>query len=163
MAAISKKARWPLVGAVAVALGCAHGDAASGRSAADARAAIEALNQEFSAAMRRGDAAAVAALFTEDGEVASPTAKGFIAGRPALLAYYTDRLRAARYLELLVITSSLDVEGDLAWTTGTNRSVIQVGDATPATRSGRYLAVLRRGADGRWRYRVDAIIPDPAG
>ncbi len=55
------------------------------------------------------------------------------------------------------------MSGDLAWETGTNRLVVQVGDAPPATRTGRYLVAWKRGADGRWRYRVDAIVPDPAG
>lgn len=90
-------------------------------------------------------------------------AKGFVSGRAALQEYYAGRLRAARFLEVSITTTAVEVSGDLAWETGTNRVVVQVGDAPPATRTGRYLVVWKRGPDGRWRYGVDAVIPDPAG
>ncbi len=127
------------------------------------RAAIEATNAQFAAAMMKADAAAIATLFTEDGEVIPPTAKGFITGRTALEGYYAARFKAARFLEVAITTVAVEVSGDMAWETGTNRVVVQVGDGTPTTRTGRYLVAWKRGGDGRWRYRVDAVIPDPAG
>jgi uncharacterized protein (TIGR02246 family) len=142
-----------------------HAEAAppSSAEAADARTAIEATNARFAAALMKGDAAAIAGLFAEDGQVIPPAAKGFVSGRAALERYYADRLKTARFLEVVIHTAAVEVSGDLAWETGTNRVVAQTGSAPPVTRTGRYLVVWKRGADGRWRYRLDVVVPDPAG
>ncbi len=145
------------------ALACAHGPGVAPSSAAEVRAAIEATNARFAELLKQGDAPGLAALFAEDGEAIPPAAKGFVRGRAALEEYYAARVRAARFLEVEIRTVAVEVSGDLAWETGTNRLVVQVGDAPPATRTGRDLVAWKRGADGRWRYRVDAIVPDPAG
>jgi uncharacterized protein (TIGR02246 family) len=144
-------------------LACAHAPTARPGEQAEVRAAIEATNGRFAAALKGGDAAALASLFTEDGEAIPAAVKGFVRGRAALQDYYAGRLRAARFLEVDITTLAVEVSGDLAWETGTNRVVVQSGDAPPVTRTGRYLVAWKRGADGRWRYRVDAIVPDPAG
>lgn len=147
----------------ALTLSCAHAPAARATDPAAVRADIEATNARFSAALVRGDAAALAALFTPDGEVLPGTSKGFVSGTAALEGYYAARLRATRYLEVEIKTGTVEAEGDLAWETGTNRLVMQTGDAPPITRTGKYLVAWKRGADGRWRYRVDAVVLDPAG
>lgn len=142
---------------------CAHGPAATrATDPGPVRAAIEATNARFCEALKAGDAAAIAAMFTEDGEVIPPALKAFVVGREALREYYAARVRAARFLEVIVTTRSVEVEGDLAFETGTNRVTSQVGDAPPVTRTGRYVVVWKRGTDGNWRYRLDAIIPDPS-
>lgn len=145
-----------------VTFACAHGPAVRASDAGQVRAAIEATNAQFAAALMKGDAAALAGLFAEDGEVIPPAAKGFVRGRAALQDYYAGRLEAARFLEVTITTLAVEVSGDLAWETGTNRLVVQAGDAAPTVRTGRYLVAWKRGPDGRWRYRVDAVIPDPA-
>ncbi len=144
-------------------IACAHAPAKTPADPRQVRAEIEASNAQFAAAMKRADAAAIASMFTEDGEVIPPAAKGLVTGRAALEGYYAARFKAARFLEVQITTTAVDVSGDLAWETGTSRVVVQAGEAAPATRTGRYLVVWKRGADGRWRYRVDAVIPDPAG
>jgi uncharacterized protein (TIGR02246 family) len=146
-----------------IAIACAHAPTAHTADPSDVRAAIEATNARFAAALKSGDAPALAALFADDGEVISAAATGFVRGRAAVEAYYAARVKAARFLEVEIRTAAVEVSGDLAWETGTNRVVLQAGDAAPATRTGRYLVAWRRGADGRWRYRVDAIVPDPPG
>jgi uncharacterized protein (TIGR02246 family) len=142
---------------------CAHVPVTRTTNPEEVRTAIEATNAKFAAALMKGDAAALADLFTEDGEVIPATARGFVSGRAALEAFYAGRLRVARFLEVTITTVAVEVSGDLAWETGSNRLVVQAGDAPPATRTGRYLVAWKRGPDGRWRYRVDAVIPDPAG
>jgi uncharacterized protein (TIGR02246 family) len=145
---------------------CAHapaGPAAPAMGTAEVRAIIETTNARFAAALVKGDAPALAALFAEDGQAIPGAAKGFVTGRAALAEYYAGRLKAARYLEATITTVEVEVSGDVAWETGTNRVVVQVGESAPVTRTGRYLVVWKRGTDGTWRYRVDAVIPDPAG
>ena len=49
------------------------------------RATIAAANDTFMAAFKRGDAAGLAALYTEDGQVLPPNAD-FVTGKPAIEA-----------------------------------------------------------------------------
>jgi ketosteroid isomerase-like protein len=86
---------------------------------------------------------------------------GFVSGRAAIEAYQAKRLQARRYVDAVITTAELGVSGDLAWETGTNRVTIQQGESAPLTVTGRYLAVWKRGADGRWRIRAELPITDP--
>ncbi len=144
-------------------LACAHSPPAPTAGPVDVRAAIEAINAEFAAAMMKGDSVALGSMFTEDGEDIPNTMKGFISGRAALESFNAARFRAIRCLEVTITTVGVESSGDVAWETGTNRVVVQRGDAPPVTRTGRHLRAWKRGSDGRWRIRVDAVIPDPAG
>jgi len=144
------------------AFACAHASpSASSDALAETRASIEATNARFSEAMKRGDPEAVAQLFSEDGEAIPPGGKAFFSGRQGLRDYYAGRMRGTRFLDVVLTTVSVEASGDLAWETGTNRLTVQAGDAPPVTWTGRYLAVWKRQADGRWLIRVDAVIPDP--
>ena len=126
------------------------------------RTAIEGALGQFSAAMKRGDAGAIASLFADDAQYITAATKGFVTGRAAIEEVFAARFKAGRFLEVTVTTASVEVEGDTAYETGTNRVVMQVGDASPVTRTGRYLTVWVRQPDGVWRIRVDAIVPDPS-
>jgi uncharacterized protein (TIGR02246 family) len=128
---------------------------------ADVRAAIAAANAEFAQALVRGDAQALAAVFAEDGEIIPPMEPGFVSGRAAIEAYQAKRLQGRRYVDAVITTAELGVSGDLAWETGTNRVTIRQGESAPLTVTGRYLAVWKRGADGRWRIRAELPITDP--
>jgi len=141
---------------------CAHWTGAGGRSEADVRAAIAAANGEFARALVAGDARAMAAVFTEDGEVVPTTQRGFVSGRAEIEAYYARRLEARRYLDVAITTVKLGVSGDVAWETGTSRVALQQGEGAPVTVTGRHVAVWKRERDGRWRIRVDLPIADPA-
>lgn len=126
------------------------------------RAAIEGTLAQFSAAMKRADARAIASMFAEDGEYIVAATKGFTTGRAAIEDLFAARFKAARFIDVAIATVSVQVEGDTAYETGTNRLTVQAGDAPPVTRTGRYLTVWRRQPDGVWRIRVDAIVPDPS-
>jgi uncharacterized protein (TIGR02246 family) len=145
-----------------VASACAHRSSAGGTSDADVRAAIAAVNAEFARALVAGDARAMAAVFTEDGEVIPTMQRGFVSGRTEIEAYNARRLTTSRYLDVVMTTLHLEVSGDLAWETGTSRVTMLHGKSAPVTVSGRYLAVWKRDPDGRWRIRADLTISDPA-
>jgi uncharacterized protein (TIGR02246 family) len=114
------------------------------------------------AAMRRADARAIASMFAEDGEYIVAATKGFVTGRMAIEELFAARFKAVRFTDVAVTTISVQVEGDTAYETGTNRLTFQAGDAAPVTRTGRYPTVWKQQVDGAWRIRVDAIIPDPS-
>ncbi len=174
MAIPSAPSLLPLL-AAALLSGCAHAPpvasapaataapAEAGHPVAEVRAAIEAGNARFVAAFLAGDAAALARCFTEDGVAIPAAVEGFVKGRAALEAYYASRLGKARALEAALTPETVEVVGETAYEIGTSRLVLQVGDAPPVTRTGRFLVVWRRQPDGRWLIGVDAVIPDPPG
>jgi uncharacterized protein (TIGR02246 family) len=158
----ARRTRCSLLAAVSVlASACAHWP--GGRApAADVRAAIGAANAEYARALVAGDARAMAAVFAEDGQVVAATHPGFVSGRTEIEAYNARRLEGRRYLDAVITTVDVGVEGDLAWETGTSRVTVQHGKTAPVTLTGRYLAVWERGSDRRWRIRVEIPVPDPA-
>ena len=151
-----------VVAASIVASACAHRAGARGTSDADVRAAVAAGNTEFARALVAGDARAMAAVFTDDGEVIPAMQRGFVSGRTEIEAYNARRLEARRYLDVVITTVQLGVSGDVAWETGTSRITLQQGESAPVTVTGRYLAVWKREPDGRWRIRADLPVADPA-
>jgi uncharacterized protein (TIGR02246 family) len=164
----TRAARRALLAAASIlAGGCAHANGAhasgarEGSDEASTRAAITLANAEFARALERGDAQAMAALFTEDAEVIPAMQRGVISGRAAIESYNASRMGARRYVEVAITTAHVGVSGDLAWETGTSRVAIQHGESAPVTLTGRYLAVWKREADGRWRIRAELPVPDP--
>jgi uncharacterized protein (TIGR02246 family) len=148
---------------VALAAGaCAHGPGARGAALeAEVREAVAAGNAQFARAAVAGDARAMAAVFTADGEVIPAAQRGFVSGQAEIEAYNARRLEARRYLDVVITTVQLGVSGDLAWESGTNRVTVQQGASAPVTVTGRYLAVWKREPDGRWRIRADLPVGDP--
>jgi uncharacterized protein (TIGR02246 family) len=144
---------------------CAHNGLGSGPEPRDptaVRRAIEGTLAQFSDAMKREDAGAIASMFTEDGEYMSPATKGFTRGRAAIEGVFAARFKAARFIDVAITTASVQVVDDTAYEAGTNQLTFQVGEAPPITRTGRYLTVWKHQADGVWRIRFDAIVPDPS-
>ncbi|HET7753594.1 MAG TPA: nuclear transport factor 2 family protein [Anaeromyxobacteraceae bacterium] len=151
-----------IVLAASLVSACAHQAGARGpREPAEVRAAIAEANAGLARALVRGDARAIAEVFTEDGEIVPPMQGGFVSGRPAIEAYQAKRLQARRYLDAVITTAQLGVSGDLAWETGTNKVTLQQGESAPVTVTGRYLTVWRRDPDGRWRIRAEVPVTDP--
>lgn len=109
----------------------------------------------FAAALRRGDAAAVAALYAEDGKLLTPAAE-LIAGTREIEAYW----RAGLDVGLLGIElCPVDVEhaGAIAVELG---SYVLSLDGDRGGERGKYVALHRRQADGSWRRAVDVFNPD---
>ena len=101
------------------------------------RAAIEGTLAQFSAAMKQADARTIASMYTEDGEYFSAATKGFTTGRVAIEDMFAARFKATRFIDVALTTVSLQVEGDTAYETGTNRVTFQAGDAPAVTRTAR--------------------------
>ena len=152
--------RLVLAPSLALLLGCAH-EAPAPASVASLKAAIQQNLAQFGQALTRGDAAAIANLFREDAQYIPGSQKGRVEGRAAIVALFQQRLAAARYLDVVITTVSLGMDGDLAYETGTNKLTRQTGDAAPVTTTGRYLTVWHHDPDGQWRIQVDMVVVDP--
>ena len=116
-----------------------------------ARQEIEQLSRQFGEILTRGDLAALAAHYTEDGKVlppGGPTAQG----RPAIQQFWQgvrDSGIEAAELQTLEVGSS----GDMAYEIG--RATLTVrGDGGTSRVVVRYVVVWRRQDDG-WKMAVD--------
>lgn len=142
------------------ALARAEGEEASRPEATAARsdsAAIVSFVESWLDAYERGDARAVADLFTEDGIYAANTGqllrgreavrqgvRGWIDRRPAMFAAF--RLDPATELDVRAEAVRIRVEGEVAY--ALNRFTIWASPGDCMVDAGHALAVLRREADG---------------
>ena len=107
-------------------------------------------------ALARGDAAAAAALYADDGKLLTATSE-LIAGRIQIEAYWRAGL-ALGLAGFALEPSELEVGDGTAVEIG-RYALTLAGDGVPAD-SGTYLALHRRQADGSWRRAVDVFNPD---
>ena len=80
------------------------------------RQQLEALSARYAEASNRHDAAAIAALFSEEGAFVSP--ESILSGRQAIEKLYRDTFNAAAVSDTVIQTTELHVMGDLAWAVG---------------------------------------------
>lgn len=113
-------------------------------------AAIRAVSDARAEAFRRGDAAGIAAHFTDEGLLmapGSPTQRG----REAVRAYYQSIFDAYE-ADLESGYDEVEVSGDLAFGRGFAKVTLKprAGGAT-AVSTAKYLNILRRQPDGTWK------------
>ncbi len=112
------------------------------------RDAVEAGNREFIAAFLRGDARAVANLYTENAQVIAPGAP-VARGRTAIAAAWQKSIESG-VKDLTLNTAEVESAGDLACETGVVRLVGRDGGVT----EGRYVVVWKR-MNGQWKLHRD--------
>jgi uncharacterized protein (TIGR02246 family) len=113
------------------------------------RAAIEAANAEFAAATSRGEAAAVAAMYTERGQLFPPNEK-IVEGRAAIERYWKAAIESGiKAIELT--TTEVEGLGDSAVEVG---SYTLFGKDRRAVDRGKYLVLWKR-VDGVWKLHRD--------
>lgn len=140
-----------LIGVLMVCLVLAGCGTATAPAAAAGAAELEVqqASDRFWATRARGDAGALAALFTDDGIFMVPGLAD-AAGRNAVRALLEQRFAGGRTFDFVVHRREIDVSGDsaneLAWYSESHQAQGQT-----MRMDGRYLLVWRRGGDGVWR------------
>jgi uncharacterized protein (TIGR02246 family) len=115
----------------------------------DARNAIEAANAQFAAACRRGDARALAELYTEEGQLYPPN-ENIVRGRAAIETFWKAALDAgAKDIELKTV--EVEDHGDLAVEAG---AYTMYGKDRATLERGKYLVVWKR-VGGKWKLHRD--------
>jgi uncharacterized protein (TIGR02246 family) len=114
----------------------------------EVRDAVEAGNRAFIAAFLKGDADAVAQLYTENAQVFAPGAP-VARGRAAIAAAWRRTIESG-VADLSLQTAEVESDGDLACETGIVRLVSRDGTKT----EGRYVVVWKR-EGGRWMLHRD--------
>ena len=138
--------------AIMLVLGSSSPNSLAAQTAASDSAAIHGLARQFSAAYVRGDAAAMAELYTSDA-VIFPERSAAIKGRDAIRRYWT--LPADRRITRHTITpAQISVDGRHAYDHGTFEIAgVRDGKAWGPSR-GKYVVVWRR-EGGSWRIHLD--------
>ena len=114
----------------------------------DVRGVVEAANRALEAAIIRGDAQAVADLYTEDAQVIPPG--GEVArGRAAVAAFWKKAIDGG-IKDVRLKTDEVESAGDLACETGIGRIVDRDGGVV----EGRYVVVWKR-HNGKWKLHRD--------
>jgi uncharacterized protein (TIGR02246 family) len=136
---------------LAAALGATVPQAAQ-RTIADA-------NQAWLEAMKRQDAAGVAAPYADDAVFVTPTGET-LHGRAAIEAFHRERFqKSARVIDGQIADDGMTLEGQLVyeWGHATLRVAGTDGKTTSAT--GRFLTVWSPDASGRWRIIRNLSLP----
>ena len=114
---------------------------------------VREASDRFHATRQRGDAAAHAGQFTEEGVLMVPGLAD-AAGRDAVRGLLEKRFAGARTTDFKVHRREIEVAGDsayeLAW-----YSEVHAGQDESMRLDGRYVLVWKRGSDGAWRVHRD--------
>ena len=117
------------------------------------RKAIEESNLKFGEAARQGDAAALAALYTEDATLLPPNSE-MIKGREGIEAVWSAVIQMGAK-DVVLTTVDVYGSGDLAYEVGNYVLTIQPEGQEPIEDKGNYVVVWKQIADGSWKMHVD--------
>ena len=116
------------------------------------RKAIEKANLKFAEAARKGDAAAVAALYTKDAVLLPPNSE-MIRGRPGIKEFWGAFMQMGA-IDGVLTTVELSGSGDTVNEIGKYTLKIQPEGQEPVEERGKYVVVWKRTADG-WKMHWD--------
>ncbi|NIN72001.1 MAG: SgcJ/EcaC family oxidoreductase [Gemmatimonadetes bacterium] len=113
--------------------------------------AFAAARAEYVRAFEAGDAAALAALYTEDAIRLPPDAE-VLKGRAALEQGFAAAIAESTSRELTITQTDMGASGNLAYSIGTFSATYHVeGVADPVMDEGEYLVVSKLTEDGTWK------------
>ena len=127
--------------------------------AEDVRAAIEAANKQFVAALSRGDGAGIAAMYTANAQM-FPANSDIVSGPQAIEQFWQGAVDAG-IRNLTLTTLEAEAQGDIAYEVGT---YTLPGEAGKMIDVGKYVVVWKR-VGGQWKLHRDiwtTSVPAPA-
>lgn len=123
-------------------------------AAMDMEALDEAMSQmeaTWERAYESGDAAAVAALYTDDALYLAPYAEA-ARGRADIEARLTEGIGMMKDRHITIDRVDYGGSGDLSYGIGTYALEMRVGDAAePISDNGKYITLAKRSAGGTWK------------
>ena len=122
------------------------------------KAKVDALNDAFAAAMLKGDAVALAALYTEDAQLLF--FKGTtLKGRAAIQEFMAGMFKGMKVKSMKVVSEEIHPMGDGFVDQGTYEMVSEADGKVDTTKA-RYIQVLKKGKDGSLMLFRDCPLPD---
>jgi len=123
------------------------------RDVAADTAAINALDDQYAAALNSSDAAAVAATYADDA-IEMPPNLAAREGKQAIQAAY-EAMFKENGIKFTITTLETQVLGDWGYDRGSYTSTATPKSGKPMEDSGKYLGIAKRQPDGSWKvYRV---------
>ena len=116
--------------------------------AADIKA-INALGNQYAAAVNSGDAAAVAATYADDG-IEMPPNEAALEGKQAIQASYEAMFKENAVKCTLTLLET-QVAGDWAYGRGNYTLTVTPKSGKAIEESGKYLSIVKRQPDGSWK------------
>lgn len=120
---------------------------------AQVRQSIEEANIKFGEAFRMGDAAALAALHTEDAKLLPPNSE-MIVGREGIEGFHGGGMQMGIKDVILTTTEVLGM-GDIVCEIGKYDMTIQPEGQQTIKDNGKYLVIWKKASDGTWKLHVD--------
>ncbi len=117
------------------------------------RNAIEEGSAKWTEAYNRGDAAGVAALYTEDAKAMPPNGE-MVNGRRGIQDLWNGLMQMG-VKDVKLNTVDVGGSGNTAYEIGNYSLTIQPEGQAAMTDSGKYVVVWKRQADGTWKLHVD--------
>lgn len=115
----------------------------------EVRDAIATANENFMAAAKQGDAAALAALYTENGQVLPPNSD-FVTGKEAIQAFW----QAIRDMGIMAATlETVEVEGHGDTATEVGKYTLH-GEEGQQLDKGKYIVIWKQ-EEGQWKLHRD--------
>jgi len=137
---------------------CVAANAVAARPDSNLEKAVAKANAEWAAAMKTGDAAVIAAPYTDDSVFVLADGKS-VQGRAAVEQMYRDGFQKGGPASTTKIESrSLVRDGDMAYESG-YAEVGVVRQGKPVTRGSRYLTVWQAQPDGAWKILRNIVLP----
>ena len=115
----------------------------------EVQAAIAAVNENFMAAFKRGDAAGLANFYTENGQLL-PTGRDFVTGRAAIQAFWQAAMDMGRKTVRLEIVEA-EGHGDTAIEIGKYTLSWEAGNVMDR---GKYVVIWKQ-EGGQWKLHRD--------
>jgi uncharacterized protein (TIGR02246 family) len=114
------------------------------------KASIEKLNDAFTAAFAKGDAAALAAMYTEDASLL-PAGAEMVKGRPGIQGFWGEAVKGLASAKLTTL-EVLPLGPEYAEEIGTY--ALQTRAQPPQTMTGKYVVIWRK-VGGDWKLATD--------
>ena len=123
------------------------------QGAREVQTAIEAANARFSEAFARGDAKALASMYTSDAIVFPPDSE-MIRGNEAIGDFW-KATRNGGVRDVALTTVEVGQSGDVAYEVGKVSLTVQAHGNEPTTAGAKYVVVWKRQTDGSWKLHRD--------
>ena len=118
----------------------------------DVREVIKSANQNFMDAFKRGDAAGIAALYTDEAKLLPPDNQ-MMSGREAIQSFWQSAMNMG-IKEAKLETVEVEAEGNLASEVGRFALTVQPESGEATTLTGKYVVVWKN-QGGTWKLHVD--------
>lgn len=120
---------------------------------AQVRQSIEEANVKFGDAVRAGDAAALAGLYTEDAKLLPPNSE-MIQGREGVEAFWAGGIQMG-IKDVVLTTMDIMGMGDMVCEIGKANVILQPEEGEAMEDIGKYVVIWKKTADGTWKLHVD--------